>query len=174
MLVRSQEEDQDVGEQKGEERFLIQARMCVDKEVIELKRFHQGPKTISEQVDLIAFTQHARDLSGLDAGRDEIELASVCCCRVKRCRYIVCRLLNAATPIEVVVEGQPGCLSIHAKEDMQSGRLDISIDHSGAFALLGDTTRQIGDEIGFACSTPVRVNGNDRRHEKLDSFLLVA
>ena len=95
--------------------------MGVKEEVIELQRLDQRPKAIGEQVDLIAFPQHARNLSRLDARRDEVERPSRCCHRAKLCCDIMRCLLDTATSVEVVVEGQATRVHIHPEEDMQPG-----------------------------------------------------
>jgi hypothetical protein len=57
---------------------------------------------------------------------------------------------------------------------MQPRGLNVGIDNSNAFALLDNTTGEIGDKVGFACPTSIGVNGNNCRHENIDPFLLLA
>src|SRR5258708_29052363 len=103
LLVGSQEQDQDVGEKKGKQRLLIEARMGIKEEVIELQCLDQGMKAIGEQVDLIAFPQDARTLSQLDAAGGEGERASTCSRRAQPGRCILRRLVSTAAALESVV-----------------------------------------------------------------------
>src|SRR5947209_1669553 len=51
LLIGSQDEDKHVRDNNGEERLLVEARMSIDEEIIELQHLHQLAKAIGEEIN---------------------------------------------------------------------------------------------------------------------------
>src|SRR5207248_2820021 len=96
LLVGAQDQDQRIGNNNGEQRLLIQARVRINQEVIETQRLDQLAKAVGEQVDLVALTQDPCNLAGLDARGDQVEGSCWMQVRSQHIRYIVGGLLNRA------------------------------------------------------------------------------
>ena len=174
MLVGTQDQQQDIGNENGEQGLLIQAGVGINEEVIKVKGLYQLAKAVGEQVHLVALPQHPRNLHGFDAGRKQVERSHRRHLRPQLISDVIDRLLNTAPSIQVVVKGQAHLLRIHAKEDVQARCLDVCVDDSNTFPLLDKTVRKIGGEVGFACPPSIGVNRNDRRHYSRCPFLLLA
>jgi hypothetical protein len=76
LAVRAQDQQQNVADRDGEQGLLVQARVGVDDQVVELEILGQVAEAIVERADVVAFAQDSGDVAGLHARGHEVKRAA--------------------------------------------------------------------------------------------------
>src|SRR5262245_25210726 len=73
--------------------------------------------------------------------------------------------LDMACAPQVVVERMLELRLVQAKQDMNSGRLDVGIDDTHSPSVSSQQSSKISGDVGLTRSPSIRMNRNDLRHE---------
>ena len=94
----------------------------VDEQVIQLERIDRVAQPVVQDAYVVAFAEHAHDLPGLHARRDQVDLAV----HGHRTRtsaaigYVIRRLLDAAFSPQIVVQGVVHLFTAHPEDGMDA------------------------------------------------------
>src|SRR5262245_65109917 len=72
--------------------------------------------------------------------------------------------LDMACAPQVVVERMLELRLVQAKQDMNSGRLDVGIDDTHSPSVSSQQSSKISGDVGLTRSPSIRMNRNDLRH----------
>src|SRR5205823_2577834 len=73
LFVRSEDEQQDVGDGNGKQCLFIQPRMGVNEQVIEIELAHEGVVSVIEESGVVAFAQHTSNICRFNARWNQIQ-----------------------------------------------------------------------------------------------------
>lgn len=105
-------------------------------EPIKSQLIDQGLETRIQQAQFIALAQHPRDIPGLDAGRNQQNLAT----HQHRCRHrgdVIDNRGDRRLSMEIVMEAAIDAAGIKTEQHVDAWGLTIRIHHPNPFALLG-------------------------------------
>ena len=123
--------------------------MRVNHQHIQLEPFDQILEAVIEQANIVALAQDAGNFARLDAGWNQKDLALNGC--AQQISYIVGAFFDIAFAPQVIVQGVAHHLVIHAENDMDTWRSNISVHHADAETLGGKQIGQVCAGVRFAC-----------------------
>ena len=118
-----------------------------------------------QALGVVALAQDPRDLAGLHARRDEEQPAPIH--PADAIGHVEGDVLDRPVVPEEVVERRVTRLTGQTEEDVDTRRLDVSVDHPDPEAACGDDRRQIRRGIRLPRPTPKGVDADDGRHPAL-------
>src|SRR3989304_844821 len=141
LLIGTHDDEQRVGDDQREQRFLIKARMGIDEQVVQLETGEQAAKAFGQLPRVIPLPQHTGDLPRLDAGWNEIDGAGACPDFIGG--YVDGHLLDGPTVPQKIVQGRFDALAVQAAGYMEAWRLNVCINHTNPLPPLGQRSSQV-------------------------------
>ena len=162
LAIGPHDDDEDIGDDQGEERLLVQAGVGVDEQDVEREVVDQLAQPVGQPLSVVALPEDPRDLAGLHARGDEEEPASIH--PADPLGDVQGDILDRPIVPKEVVERGVARLTGQTEEDVDAGRLNVGVDHADAEAPNSEEGRQVCGGIRLPGSTPKRVKADDRRH----------
>src|SRR5947208_2245695 len=130
--------------------------MSVDEQQIQIEPPHQGVESVVEKRGIVAIPEHARNIAGVEAGRNYEETRPIAFGQIEISAYVTGRLFNRAAAPEVVVQ-RTGDHPVKPEQHMHTWRLNIGVDHSNAVPLACRQVGQIRREVRLPCAATKRM-----------------
>src|SRR5262249_52957156 len=131
---------------------------------VQPERLDQFLEAVPQHAHVVSLPQHARDISGFHARRDQEHLARAL--RPEPRGYVVGGFLDLAYAPQIIVQAMAHLRFVQAEQNIDSRRLNVGIDDADTTPVARQQRGDIGGSIRFARPASIRVNRDNLGHRR--------